>query len=136
MEFCRIIYKPEGSVSIALPNIKKVTYQSAIVDGEPQYSTRMETEVEALDRLVSGIDELKDLPYEDIDKATLPPDRVHRDKWRKKVGGQGVEIDHTVITPAERRKDDEALLSVELKKTSPSSKVALNLMNKLRKGNY
>lgn len=78
--------------------------------------------------------ELEGLPYDDVDPDTLP-DRKDREKWRGSKG-VGVQIDLSVITPADLRVADKAALEVERGKAVPNMKIALDLLLKLQENKY
>ena len=101
---CIAYYKPDG--------------QMMLVDLAPKDRQPGETEDQQLQReheklllnsmildeagdLVTLVSKYKDLPYEFIDKATLP-ERSQRDKWRGSKGNPPG-IDNTVVTSEDRR---------------------------------
>ena len=78
--------------------------------------------------------ELEGLPCEDIDPKTLPS-RKYRDKWRGKKG-DGIKVDHSVVTKAEKRQLLEDKLDVELDKPTPDPIKAMKLQRQLQKKDY
>lgn len=121
---CRIVYKPDGQVSIIHP--------------APNARMPKETENAFLKRVFektmsdSGF---KGLPYEDVDKSTLPQDRKDRDKWRGNKES-GIYVDHTIVTEQEKRQAVEDQLDAELAKDEPNSVKVIGLQRKLDKRDY
>ena len=101
----RVTYRPDGGVSIT-------TFVAGSCQGE--------TETECMDREMQKNPELANLPYDDIDPSTLPQDRKDRDKWRG-AKGQGISIDHSLVTKGEQMQALENKLDEELGKNNPDS---------------
>lgn len=89
----RIVYKPDKSVAIIHPALKS---------RRPD-----ETEEQWLDRVFTKAmrGELKDLPYDDIDKSELPQTREERNAWEGEKG-LGISINQE---KAKKIKDAEEL---------------------------
>lgn len=117
----RIVYKPDGSVSIINPI--------------PEAKREDETEEEFLTRNQNKIPALAGLPYDDVEKDDLPADRSQRDKWRGSKGA-GVYVDESVITEPERRKALEEELDLELERQNPNPVTAIRLQRRLQKKDY
>jgi hypothetical protein len=119
----RVFYRPDGAVAIVHPAPK------AKRQGETDEAFFERTCFDAAVKAgLSGLD------FDDMDDSLLPP-RSDRDKWRG-VKGQGVRIDHTIITKAERRAALEAELDAELAKPNANEITAMRLKRKLDKGDY
>ncbi len=121
---CRIVYKPDGTVSVIHPVSKA---------RKPK-----ETEAAFLKRVfgkaVKGT-ELEGLPYDDVEPSSLPQDRKDRDKWRGKKG-EGIKVDSSIITIAEKRQAIENELDAELAKAAPDPVQVIKLERKLQKRDY
>lgn len=123
MTKCRVYYRPDGTVAVVHP-----VFKARRLD---------ETEQEFLDRAYAKAEKesgLTGLDFDDTDTANLP-DRKDRDKWRGQKG-QGVRVDPSVVTRAERRQAVEAQLDAELAKPNPNPVQALKLQRRLEKGEY
>lgn len=123
MALCRVFYKADGTVAVVHP-----VFKARRLD---------ETEQEFLDRAYAKAEKesgLTGLDFDDTDTANLP-DRKDRDKWRGQKG-QGVSVDQTVVTGAERRQAVEAQLDTELAKPTPDPVKALQLRRQIEKGDY
>lgn len=123
MGICRVVYKPGGEVSVLYP--------------APKARRQFETDADFYPRIFADIAKkggLEELPFDDVDTATLP-DRKDRDKWR---GGKatGLRVDLSVVTLAERRKAVEDTLDAELAKPQPNAVAALKLQRQLDTGNF
>ena len=123
MNKCRVIFKANEEVVVVYP--------------APKAKREDETEAEFYERVmakaVAGTD-LEGLPFDDVNPATLP-DRKHRDKWRG-TKAQGLRVDHSVVTQADKRKalDDE--IDAELAEATPDTAKAMRLQRKLDKKDY
>lgn len=78
--------------------------------------------------------ELEGLLYGDIDPTALP-DRKDRDKLRGKKG-EGIRVDHSIVTMSEKRQAIEDGLDAELAQTNPDPVKAMKLQRKLEKRDY
>ncbi len=119
-----VIYKPDGQIAVIHP-----AYNKKRAD---------ESEVKFLERVrvkVIKDTDLEALPFDVIDKASLPADRLNRDKWRGEKD-KGIRIDNSVVTLAERRKAVEDALDVELGKTNADPMKAIRLQRQLEKRDY
>lgn len=125
MNLVRVVYRADDTVAVIHPAIKSRR------PGESDAALLIRVGQKAMDAdpLLIG------RPFEDVNKSTLPPDRTLREKWRKKQGG-GVEIDHSFITKAEKRKAVEDDLDAELDKASPDPVKVLKFQRKLDKEDY
>jgi hypothetical protein len=124
MNMCRVVYKPDGQVSVIHP--------------APKARRGKETAVEHLERYYQEViikkPALSGLDYDDMDSTALP-DRKDREKWRGSKGG-GVSIDVSVVTLKERRQAIEDVLDLELVKGTPDAIVIARLNRQLDKGDY
>ena len=102
----RITYRPDEGVSI-----------TSFVAGACQGG---ETETQCMDREMQKNPALADLPHDDVDPTTLPQDRKERNKWRGSKG-QGISIDHSLVTKQEKIEELKQKLDEELDKNNPSS---------------
>lgn len=120
---CRIVYRPDGQISVIHP--------------APKARLKDESDQDFLGRVAikacKGM-ELEGCDYDDIDSSTLPS-RQYRDKWRgNKV--TGIQIDHSIITEVEKRQSVEDSLDQELIKSNPDLIKIVRLQRKLEKRNY
>src|SRR3989344_3215996 len=102
----RVTYRPDGGVSVT-------SFIGSACQSE-------ETETECMDREMQKNPELANLPHDDVFPSQLPQDRKDRNKW---VGskGQGIQIDHSLVTKAEKIEELENQLDEELNKNNPNS---------------
>ncbi len=118
----RVYYHADDSVSIIIPALKS--------------RRKGESEAVWLKRVYEKTEQFRDgLPFDDIDTSQLPPDRKARDKWRGSKGN-GVHVDNTIVTVAEKRQKVEDDLDAELAKPAPNAIVAMRLQRKLDKREY
>ncbi|MBI5233523.1 MAG: hypothetical protein HY880_04140 [Deltaproteobacteria bacterium] len=121
MNLCRVYYQTDGQVSVVYPAPKEKR------DGE--------TGEAFLERVCQRLDtNLNTLPFDDMD-ASILPSRTDREKWRGSKG-QGIKVDTTIITKAERRKAVETSLDAELAKPNGNPITAMRLQRQLEKGDY
>lgn len=120
---CRVIYRSDKTVAVIHP--------------APKARRSKETEAAFLKRVfekaIKGT-ELEGLPYDDVEPSILP-DRKDRNKWRGKKG-EGIKIDHSVVTMAEKRQAIENELDAELAKATPDLVQVIKLERKLQKRAY
>jgi hypothetical protein len=120
---CRVFYRPDGRVTVLHPAPKA----RRINEADDAFYERVFASAMTKAGL-SGLD------FDDMDDALLPP-RAERDKWRGSKG-QGVRVDGTVVTKAERRAMVEAALDQELSKPNPDAVEAIRLRRRLEKGDF
>jgi hypothetical protein len=124
MNLCRIFYKEDGTVSI--------------MSFPPKARIPGETDQEMIDRIAekdapkSGLDGLE---YEDVEASELPQGDKEK---RRGAKGQGVYIDESVVTTAEKRQALEDKIDTELAKPEAEVDTAkvIKWNRKLQKGNY
>ena len=87
MAICRVFQNSDGSVRITRINLR------ARLEGIPRLSER-----NFLDQETTKDPSLAGLPFQDINEADIPANRVNRDKWRlQQVGNKFVcRVDNTV----------------------------------------
>jgi len=102
----RVTYRPDGGVSVT-------SFAAGACQGG-------ETETECMDRIMEKNPELANLPHDDILSSELPQDRKDRDKWRGSKG-QGVWVDHSLVTKGEKIEELTQKLDEELDKNNPNS---------------
>ena len=100
---------------------------------QPYEISKIKDENEQVQEVIAKLPQYANLEYEDINKSDLP--KGNRNKWRKNPAG-GIKVDHSVVTPVERRQADKMALNAENKKAQPDMKVALDLLLKLQENNY
>ena len=123
MNLYRVFYKPDGTVSVLHP--------------APKARRPNETDEDFLDRIAQKAvvgTELEGLDYDDIEPAELPP-RKDRDKWRGEKG-QGVHVDESIVTKAEKRQALEDEIDAELAQDVPDLTKVARLQRKLAKKDY
>jgi hypothetical protein len=157
---CRVVYKLDKTVAVIHPAPKArrsgetesaflkrvcqkvIKSQGEMIDGVlqklvvEQEKTAPSQEVigRLHDQLTEIGERLEGLPHDDIEPSELPS-RKDRDKWRGKKG-QGIYIDHSIITEAEKRQAIEDELDAELTKDNPDAIKAVRLQRKLDKRQY
>lgn len=114
-------YIPDGTVKISNPS------------RQPK-----ETELQALNRFcsrkVKTEPEFANYEYDYIDEDDLP-DRKPRQKWRGKKG-EGIYIDHSIVTISEKRQAIKDEFDAELTQTNPDLVKAMKLQQKLQNRDY
>ena len=144
---CRIWYKGDGTVAVTHPVekarlkdesdedfLERVCVKAAkttqdMLDAEKAKPIPNPDKIAKLEN-----DVLVGLPFDDVDPITLP-DRKDRMKWRGNKS-QGLSVDNTVITLAEKRQAVEDALDTELAKSTPDTIKAMRLQRKLDKRDY
>ena len=125
----RVFYHPDGKVSV-MQLIEKARQRILLISG----AFRLETDDEFYAREQAKQPKLVGLAHDDMDAAALP-DREFRDKWRGEKG-QGIRVDMSVVTLADRRKVVEDALDAELVTASPDTVEVVRLQRKLQKKDY
>lgn len=114
----RVLYLPNGEIRVIHPVRPK---------------NKGETDEQYFDTNAKKVG-LDDLPYEDMLKTDLP-DRKDRAKWRGEKG-KGIKIDHSIVTPAEKKKKMEDEINLERAKKPPDMLKLFDLQEGLRKHDY
>lgn len=118
---CRVVFKPDGKVSIIYP--------------APKSRRADESERDWLNRVLGksmGQNGFVGLDFVDMDASLLPGG--DREKWRR--NGNSIIVDDTVVTKAEQKKAVEDELDAELDLETPDVAKALRLQRKLDKKDY
>ena len=102
----RVFYRPDGGVSV-VHTLRHNCFEE-------------ESEEECLIRTAQDHPlMLEGVPYDDLDKSQIPQDRTDRDKWRG-APGQGIWVDHSLVTKREKIEELESKLNEELDKDYPN----------------
>ncbi len=100
---CRVVYKPDKTVSIILPAAKSKLANET----KEQWLNRVFT------KAMQG--ELKGFPYDDIDDALLPKSYEDRDAWEGEKG-VGVYVNHEKAKTIRETKEKQRLIKEEEKR--------------------
>ena len=102
----RIFYMPDGTVSV-------MAMARPIKDGEDVASI--------FDHDMGKFDDLKALPFDDVEDDSVPKRDENRDKWRYRdiAGKKELFIDNTIRLKREIIKDADDALDAELAKSNP-----------------
>lgn len=128
MGIVRIHYHPDGTVEVT---------RDYGINPPDSGMTDEEYKKNKFDIHSSKIPRFQELEYDDVDESQIP-DKKYRAKWRGSKGN-GVYIDDTVVTEAEKRLVIEQQLDAELAKPIPTLTDitnALKLQRKLDTRNY
>lgn len=110
-EKVRVVYKPDGSVAVIHP--------------APKSKEPNETEADWLNRVFVKCMEgdLNGLPYKDVLKATLPPNRDDRDAWEA-TPGQGITVNAAKVAQIKAAKERKAKIEAEKELLAEESLIA------------
>ena len=100
----RIIYKPDGKVTVIHPAPKSRK------DGESEADWLKRV----FERAVKGTD-LEGLPYDDVDSSALPDSREDRAAWEGSPG-KGIRVNKTKAAELKEAREKAALIEEEKKK--------------------
>ena len=87
----RVIYRPDGDVTVIHPVRSKRPNET-----DDEYYEQVFTK--SMQGALAG------LPYDDIDKSELPPDRTDRNGWERHASGKGI---HVNKAKADQKKNEE-----------------------------
>lgn len=134
MSKVRVVYKPGGEVAVLhpAPNARrKGETEEEQLERYYQQATKRRVDPETGEEVIH---KLEGLPNEDVPVANLP-DRAQRDRWRGEKG-QGIVVDPSVITLADRKKALEDELDAEIAAPGGNPMTAMALQRRLDREDY
>jgi len=108
----RIIKKNDGSIEIIIPVMKNKKDNETL----EEFYNRVFDKVQLprYDENENQVNELYNLPYEDIDSSLIPQDRTNRNEWRKDPG-KNIEVDQVKKALKDQKKIEKLNKKNDLK---------------------